>query len=87
MADPQSVTLQFSPDGEGGDFAGDLSAVAQIGADLWIGTDEGTSVARLSPRDSDVYAGHTAFPLERCLELPGGDDEGAGGPLSALRTS
>jgi hypothetical protein len=65
MADPQSVTLQFSPDGEGGDFAGDLSAVAQIGADLWIGTDEGPAwhgslrgilTSRVTPRSRSSAA-------------------------------
>jgi hypothetical protein len=74
MAAPDAVTLQFSPD-SGEEFAADLSAVAQIGADLWVGTDEGTSVARLSPQEPAVYGGHTAFPLGRCLDLPGGDDE------------
>jgi hypothetical protein len=75
MAEPEPVTLQFSPEGEGEEFAADLSAVAQVGDDLWVGTDEGTSLARLSRREPSVYAGHTDFPLGRCLELPGGDDE------------
>ena len=69
MADPESVTLRFPPDGEGGQAVRNLSAVAQVG------TDEGTSLARLSPHGPDVYAGHAAFPLGSFLELPGAEDE------------
>ena len=75
MADPTPVLLEFTPDGAAGGVASDLSAAAQIGTDLWLGTDEGTSVARLSPRGPGHYGGHIAFPLGGCLDLPGGDEE------------
>jgi hypothetical protein len=51
-----------------------LSAVVQIGDDLWLASDEGTSLERLAPTD-DGYGHHRSFPILDFLELPGRDDE------------
>lgn len=74
-AAPQPVLLSFAGVGPGESFTGNLSAAVQVGEDLWLGTDEGTSLARLSPAGPGEYGAHAGFAVGSCLELPGGDDE------------
>ncbi len=52
-----------------------LSAVVQVGNDLWLANDETTSVERLhqqvlDPKTGTVYAEHTRFALQDYLALP-----------------
>lgn len=54
---------------------GQLSAVAQVGGDLWLASDESNSVERLSRRGDGHYGAHRPFALGDYLDLPGGDEE------------
>lgn len=72
----ESVRLSFARvPGAAVPFTGDLSAVTLVGDDLWLGTDEGTGLARLSPVAADAYEAADTLPLEDQLDLPGPEDE------------
>ena len=53
-----------------------LSAVVLAGDDLWVASDELTSVERLTLRDGEVFSGQLSFPLDKSL----------GGPLNLPAT-
>ncbi|MDF3053365.1 MAG: hypothetical protein K0S19_1470 [Geminicoccaceae bacterium] len=72
---PEPVVLSFAQTGDPQEFRLDLSAVVQIGTDLWLGTDEGTRLARLRPDGQGGYGDVSWYPLAELLDLPGGDAE------------
>jgi hypothetical protein len=57
------------------DLPFELSAVERIGEDLWLGSDEGTSLERLSPTGAHAFGEHSSFPLADFLVLPAGSDQ------------
>ena len=75
--EPRAVTLKLDlgkhKDDE--DFHINISAVAQAGDDLWLGSDELTSVERLSRNGVGQFGRHTAFALSDFVELPASEDE------------
>jgi hypothetical protein len=72
-----TADLEFDNDphdpGDTGKIRDDLSAVAQTGENLWLGTDEGVCLERLSALDQGVYGNHKRFDLRGFLALPDGD--------------
>ena len=72
---PEPVLLSFAQAADPQEFTLDLSAAVQIGTDLWLGTDEGTRLARLRPDGQGGYGDAGWYPLGELLELPRGDDE------------
>jgi len=52
-------------------IAGSLAGIEQIGASLWIGGDELTTVERLAPSGAGRYARHHSFSLKVMFDLPG----------------
>ena len=77
MAKRLAVTLDFA--GRGRDDAAvsrDLSCVAQVGGNLWLGSDEGVSVERLTwDAKHKCFGAHAAFDLTKYFTLPAGKDE------------
>ena len=53
----------------------DLSAVVQVGRDLWLGSDEGAALERLSPVGADRWGRHATIDLHAVLDLPNARDE------------
>jgi hypothetical protein len=72
---PEPVPLSFAHAGDHQDFPLDLSAAAQIGTDLWLGTDEGTRLARLRPDGQGGYGDVSWHGLGELLDLPAGEDK------------
>jgi hypothetical protein len=72
---PEPVPLSFAQTGDPQDFTLDLSAAVQIGTDLWLGTDEGTRLARLRPDGRGGYGDASWYPLGELLDLPDDDEE------------
>ena len=72
---PVSLTfdLELHPDEE--EFHYDLSACAIVGDDLWLGSDELTSLERLSRGDDGNFGEHKSFPLSDYVDLPSGDED------------
>lgn len=74
---PVAVTLDFA--GRGGKearVARDLSCVAQIGNNLWLGSDETASVERLTwDAKHEQFGRHAGFDLARFFTLPAGKHE------------
>ena len=86
---PEPVRLSFARAGDSEEFTLDLSAAAQVGTDLWLGTDEGTRLSRLRPDGEGGYGDAAWYPLGELLDLPGAEDdevdvEGLGHDGSAL---
>jgi hypothetical protein len=52
----------------------DLSAIVQTGNNLWLGTDEGVCIERLTARNEGSYGQHKRFDLRQFLELPVDDE-------------
>jgi hypothetical protein len=71
----RTVTLDFGGSDETTAGRRDLSAVARVGDDLWLGSDEGTCLIRLTRVAEDRWAHATAVPLEDVLDLPGSADD------------
>lgn len=78
-ASPSSVVLEFDPSlnrlGGTKTLCDGLSAVVQIGCDLWLANDESLSLERLShqmnsPVERPRFAEHRQFPLCDLLPLP-----------------
>src|SRR6476469_8495516 len=64
------LLLQFNS--EAADIITDLSAVALTpDGNLWVGSDETTSIERLSPVGSHVFGEHQRFAIADFLDLPG----------------
>ncbi len=60
--------LKFDSNQE--DLTQSLSAVVFVGDQLWVASDELTSVERLSTADGLIFDKHTTFPLEKLISLP-----------------
>jgi hypothetical protein len=75
--EPRAVTLEFDrkQHKDAKDFHLDISAVTQFGDDLWVGSDELTSVERLSALGNGRFGQHAAFSLADYLDLPAGESE------------
>lgn len=71
----EPVLLGFEGGDELPERSGNLSAARQIGDELWLGSDEGTAVERLSAVGPAEYGRHKAFDLAPLLDLPGEDDD------------
>jgi hypothetical protein len=71
----EPVPLSFAAAGDPAEFTLDLSAAARIGEDLWLGTDEGTRLARLRPDGRGGYGDASWYPLSELLDLPAPDDD------------
>lgn len=73
----QVVTLDFAGCGKGDRaVCRDLSCVAQIGSNLWVGSDEAVSVERLTWDGKGARFGrHAAFALTKFFSLPAGKRE------------
>lgn len=73
-----TVELEFNKDPHDPDeesrIRDDLSAVVQTGENLWLGTDEGVSLERLSATAGGAYGNHKRFDLRRFLDLPVDDE-------------
>lgn len=52
------------------DLTGALSAAVFVGDQLWVASDELTSVERLSTDDGLTFGDHESFPLETLITLP-----------------
>jgi Protein of unknown function (DUF3616) len=64
------LLLQFNS--EGADIITDLSAVALTpDGNLWVGSDETTSIERLSPVAPHVFGEHQRFAIADFIDLPG----------------
>jgi Protein of unknown function (DUF3616) len=72
---PEPAPLSFAQAVDAEDFTQDLSAVVQLDGDLWLGTDEGTRLARLRSDGQGGYGDVSWHPLGELLDLPGDDDE------------
>jgi len=74
-----TVNLEFDKDPHEPDddekIRDDLSAVVQTGENLWLGTDEGVSLERLSANDDGAYGNHRRFDLRKFVDLPKDDDQ------------
>lgn len=75
MSSPTPVTLHFDAASRDQPIRAELSAVVQVGGDLWLGADEGAGLERLSPLEPGRFGAHTSFPLADLVTLPGGKDE------------
>lgn len=73
----RSVLLKLDPGKHkrNPDFHLNISAVTQAGDDLWLGSDELTSLERVSRTGDARYGRHTVFPLDDYLDLPAGARE------------
>lgn len=74
---PQPVTLDFSdaPKAVRQERIRDFSAVVQCGQDLWLASDETTTLERLSPTGGVTFGSAASFRLAQYLELPASEDE------------
>jgi hypothetical protein len=74
---PDPVILELDPKKHKGnaDFHTNISAVAQAGEDLWLGSDELTTLERLSRIGPHRFGEHTVFRLSKYLDLPAGERE------------
>ena len=52
----------------------DLSCVSRVGPHLWLGSDEGRGLDRLTAVGEDEFAKHAYFPLDGLLDLPGDEE-------------
>jgi hypothetical protein len=77
VAPPHPVSLQFSKAAVKAhpDLPNNLSAVVQTGEDLWLGSDEGTTVERLTRQADFAYSDHVSIDLSGFLTLPAADQE------------
>jgi hypothetical protein len=73
---PKSVTLTFDLElhPEEKKFHQDLSACALVGNDLWLGSDELTTVERVTRDEDGNFGEHKTFPLSDYVDLPSGDE-------------
>lgn len=68
MAHPkQTIFLHFNGSKK---LPEDLSAVVRVGEDLWIASDEETSVEKLSLQSDGSFGNHTTYSLEQFFSLP-----------------
>lgn len=72
--EPRQVTLDFTG-ASGDDGHRDLSSIVCVGDDLWLGTDEGTSLLRLTRVAPDRWAQAVTVPLDQLLTLPADADD------------
>lgn len=70
------VTLDFAGGGKADQTRRDLSCVAQIGTNLFVGSDESVSVERLTwSGKHEGFGHHASFDLTDHFDLPAGDKE------------
>ena len=72
---PRPITLDFADAGNGSDHRCELSSVVQVGQDLWLGSDEGATLERLSPTKRRTYGHHRSFELADYIDLPDPTEE------------
>ena len=65
--------LEF--DGNQEQIPDSLSAVVVVGDDLWLASDEVTTVERLSTTDGVTFGAHTFFALKDLIDLPAQDTD------------
>jgi hypothetical protein len=66
----RTIRLEFTADDRKKPVRANLSAVAASGEQLWLGTDEGMLLDRLTASGDDRFAGHASFDLKDLLSLP-----------------
>jgi hypothetical protein len=71
----EPVTLSFAGHADAETLRDQLSGVVQIGDALWLGSDEGSTLERLTPGADGAYGAHASFRLADVLDLPDDDDE------------
>jgi hypothetical protein len=76
-AGPRHVSLKFAKRAvkKYPDLPRNLSAVEQTGDNLWLGSDEGTTVERLTKKAEQAYGAHESIDLTALLTLPAADQE------------
>lgn len=69
---PRPVSLQFAKAAVRAhpDLLYNLSAVEQTGEDLWLGSDEGTTIERLTKLADFAYGAHESLDLAPLITLP-----------------
>ena len=72
---PASITLDFADADNGSVHRCELSSVVQVGRDLWLGSDEGATLERLSPTKRRIYGHHRSFDLADYIDLPDPTEE------------
>lgn len=74
---PTPILIDFSdaPKKERRKRITDLSAIAQHGRDLWLASDETTTLERVSPRGANTFGDYTSFSLSKYLTLPASEEE------------
>ena len=72
---PRSITLDFADADNGSVHRCELSSVVQVGNDLWLGSDEGATIERLSPMKRQTFGKHRSFALGEYIDLPDADEE------------
>ncbi len=72
---PRSITLDFADAENGSVHRCELSSVVQVGQDLWLGSDEGATLERLSPTKGRTYGHHRSFELADYIDLPDAKEE------------
>jgi hypothetical protein len=72
---PRSITLDFADAENGSVHRCELSSVVQVGQDLWLGSDEGATLERLSPMRRRTYGHHRSFELADYIDIPDPKDE------------
>ena len=65
--------LEF--DGSQEQVSDSLSGVVVVGDDLWLASDEVTTVERLSTNDGVTFGTHKSFALKDLLDLPAQDTD------------
>ena len=68
-ATPERVLLAFDGAADA-PLRDDLSAVTRVGDDLWLASDEGAALERLSRGPGGAFDRHASFPIARFLRLP-----------------
>ena len=71
------IQVTDAPDGsaEAGQLREGLSAVVQVGRDLWLACDETATLERVSHLGGGRFGQHRTWKLTDFLDLPGGDGE------------
>jgi hypothetical protein len=72
---PRSITLDFADADNGSVHRCELSSVVQVGKDLWLGSDEGATIERLSPTKRRAYGHRRSFELADYIDLPDPTEE------------
>ena len=68
------VALDLRDGEDTGEVRANLSVVGQSGRCLWVASDEGVSLERLTTDDFERFRAHRRYPLSQFFDLPAGED-------------